>query len=590
MENFEEKNINEKNDSTILNESESIKSTNTIDSEMINTSEQETLLEQVSHSESVNEVADVLKSDESVEKVANIPAESTINSINDESSVETVVDSAENSIDESSEVSDHKNIVNSYQTPPKGFIKKKTVFIFAVLILFINALIGYKMLLHFGSKDVAEPTIHPEKDIEKIADMYTYIMNNYVEDVDTEKLVNGAIKGMVDSLGDKFSEYMSVDDAKQLNEMIAGSFEGIGAEISSHDGKIIIVTPIKGSPAEKSGLKRDDEIVSVDGQSLAGKSSTDAVKLIRGKKGTTVVLEILSPGENKPRKVSIVRGTIPIHSVKSHMEKDNIGYIEISSFSGNTADEFKEHLEDLEKQGMKGLILDLRGNPGGLMDVSHKVADYFVPAGKIIMLEEKKGEDKLPFLASKNDGKKVTVPVVVMIDGGSASASEIVAAALKESANATIVGSKSYGKGTIQRPADMPDGSNLKLTIGKWLTPNGNWIHEKGITPDIESKMSDYADFLYVSSEITYKSGDVSVEVENIKKILNSLGFNPGPLDGNFNSTTVDAVKAFQKGNNLPQTGVMTGETTIKLMEKLRDQMISSGDQQIIEALNVFKK
>lgn len=512
----------------------------------------------------------------------------SVNALDADISNVAVQDEQVSSIDETPDNSDSYVIKNN--SVPKGYIKKKTVFIFAIFILLINVLVGYKMYLYFDDKQVAEPTVHPEKDLEKISEMYSYIMNNYVDDVDSKKLVNGAIKGMVDSLGDKFSEYMSVDDAKQLNEMIAGSFEGIGAEINSHDGKIVIVNPIKGSPAEKSGLKRDDVIVSVDGQSLAGKSSTEAVKLIRGKKGTTVVLEIQSPGESNPRKVSITRGTIPINSVSSHMEKNKIGYIEISSFSGNTADEFKEHLDDLKKQGMTGLILDLRGNPGGLMDVAQKVADYFVPEGKIIMQEEKKGGEKTPFLATKNNGEKITLPVVVMIDGGSASASEIVAAALKESANATLVGSKSYGKGTIQRPADMPDGSNLKLTIGKWLTPNGTWIHQKGITPDVESKVSDFANFLYVSSEITYKSGDVSVEVENIKKILNSLGYNPGTLDGNFTATTVDAVKSFQKANNLSQTGVMTGDTTIKLMEKLRDKMISSGDQQINDALNVFKK
>ncbi|MDF2534815.1 MAG: peptidase [Bacillales bacterium] len=474
---------------------------------------------------------------------------------------------------------------------PKGYMKKKNVLIAGIFIILFNLLFGYKMFLYFENKnDVAEPTIDPEKDIERISDMYGYIMNNYVDEVDAEKLVNGAIKGMVDSLGDKFSEYMSVEDAKQLNELISGSFEGIGAEINSHDGKVVVVNPVKGSPAEKSGLKRDDVIVSVDGKSLAGKSSTDAVKLIRGKKGTTVVLEVQSPGESKSRKVNIIRDTIPLHSVSSHMESNNIGYIEVSSFSGNTADEFKVHLEDLEKGNMKGLILDLRGNPGGLMDVSQKIADYFVPAGKIIVQEEKKGGEKLPFLASKNDGKKITIPVVVMIDGGSASASEIVAAALKESAGATLVGAKSYGKGTIQRPANMPDGSNLKLTIGKWLTPKGTWIHQKGITPDIESNTSEFAEFMYVNNEITYKSGDVSTEVENIKKILNALGFNPGALDGNYNAATVDAVKSFQIANKLPQTGIMTGDTSTKLMEKIRDLVISKGDKQLIDAIESFKK
>jgi carboxyl-terminal processing protease len=474
---------------------------------------------------------------------------------------------------------------------PKGYIKKKNVWIAGIFIILFNLLFGYKMFLYFENKnDVTEPTIDPEKDIERISDMYGYIMTNYVEEVDAEKLVTGAIKGMVDSLGDKFSEYMSVEDSKQLNELISGSFEGIGAEINSHDGKVVVVNPVKGSPAEKSGLKRDDVIVSVDGKSLAGKSSTDAVKLIRGKKGTTVVLEVQSPGESKSRKVNIIRDTIPLHSVSSHMESNNIGYIEVTSFSGNTADEFKVHLEDLEKGDMKGLILDLRGNPGGLMDVAQKIADYFVPAGKIIVQEEKKGGDKIPFLASKNDGKKITIPVVVMIDGGSASASEIVAAALKESAGATIVGAKSYGKGTIQRPADMPDGSNLKLTIGKWLTPKGTWIHQKGIIPDIESNTSEFPELMYVNSEITYKSGDVSTEVENIKKILNSLGYNPGALDGNYNVATVDAVKSFQIANKLPQTGIMTGDTSTKLMEKLRDLMVSKGDKQLTDAIDSFKK
>jgi carboxyl-terminal processing protease len=315
--------------------------------------------------------------------------------------------------------------------------------------------------------------------------------------------------------------------------------------------------------------------------------STEAVLLIRGEKGTTVKLVVQRPGVSEPLNFSIVRDTIPIETVYGEMVTDTIAKVQITTFSENTSTELITILNDLQSQGMKGLVLDLRQNPGGLLNQAVAISSLFVPEGKVLFkvedrdgnIEEVKSEQK----------ENPDIPLVVIIDKGSASASEILAGAVSESANVPLVGEKSFGKGTVQRAQDFSDGSNMKYTTEKWLTPEGNWIHEKGIVPDFEVAMPEYANIAYVDPEQELKLSVASTQVKAAQQMLKALGIDSGREDGYFDEATQKAVLEFQKQQNIEQTGILKGESTILLMEKLRE-LIKDNDPQVQKAVELLQQ
>jgi C-terminal peptidase (prc) len=459
-----------------------------------------------------------------------------------------------------------------------------------IVLIFLSVLITAAVttfILSFGDEKVADSLQTADgSEFAKLYATYNKIKSQYVGDVDEDELIEGAVNGMVEALGDPYSDYMTEEEAKAFNETIRSSFEGIGAQIEERDNHIVIVAPIKGSPAEKVGLQANDIILEVDGKNIQGMSSQEAVNLIRGKKGTIVELTIRREGVSEPIKVKITRDVIPIETVYSKMVTGEIGLIQVSSFSERTMDEFREHLEQLEKNGMKALILDLRYNPGGLLDQAVEMASLFVPNGKILYQMEYKDGSKQRVLSSNK--KTFEKPVAVIVNGGSASASEIVAAALKESAGIPIVGEKTFGKGTAQTNNQFKDGSSLKLTTAKWLTPNGTWIHEKGLKPDYPVSMPEYASLPYVDPDLTLEENSRSSEVETIEKMLQALGYNPGTLDGYFDGSLKQAVSSFQKDMNLEANGVVHGETTEKLMEAL-NRKLEREDPQIEKAVEILQ-
>jgi carboxyl-terminal processing protease len=311
------------------------------------------------------------------------------------------------------------------------------------------------------------------------------------------------------------------------------------------------------------------------------------VTIIRGKKGTKVELTIQRPGTDAPVKVPIIRDDIPIETVYGDMVGDGIAKVQVTSFSTNTSKDLVAKLNELQKEGMKGLVLDLRQNPGGLLDEAISISSMFVPKGKLILkVEDRNG--KTQEYPSQNDGNP-DFPLVVLIDKGSASASEILAAAVSESAGVKLVGETSFGKGTVQTAKDFPDKSNIKFTTAKWLTPNGNWIHKKGIKPDIEVPLPEYASLPIINPDKELKLSSSSTEVESAQKMLKAIGFDPGREDGFFDEKTQAAVSSFQAANNLPADGVLKGDSTIKLMEKLRE-MIETNDTQLQKAVEVLKE
>lgn len=467
-----------------------------------------------------------------------------------------------------------------------GYIRiKKFQFIMLLfLVVFLSAGIT-TFALAFGNDKVA--TVGLERpEFAKLYQTFDTLKNGYYQNIDQTKLINGAINGMVNALGDPYTDYMSSDESKSFQNTINSSFEGIGAEIEEKDGHIVIVSPIKGSPAEKAGLKPNDIILSVNGKSLQGMNSTQAVNLIRGKKGTKVELTLQRPGMESQMKVSIVRDQIPINTVYGEMVGNGIARVQITSFSTNTTNELKSTLSDLQKKGMKGLVLDLRQNPGGLLDQAINISSLFVPKGKVLFkVEDRSG--KIKEYTSQNQGTPTT-PLVVLIDSGSASASEIVSAAVNESAGVPLVGEKSFGKGTVQTTEVYSDGSNLKYTIAKWLTPNGSWIHKKGLTPTYPVALPAFASLPIINPDNALKLSDASTDVKTAQQMLKALGYDPGREDGFFDSKTRNEVIAFQKAQHLPADGVLKGDTTLQLMNLLQAK-IQQNDTQLQKAIEVLK-
>ena len=303
------------------------------------------------------------------------------------------------------------------------------------------------------------------------------------------------------------------------------------------------------------------------------------------KKGTTVTLSIKRGEAVEPVDVKIKRDVIPIETVYAEMLEDGIAHIHLTSFSERTYDELLVALDDMEAKGMKGLVVDVRQNPGGILDIAIKVSDLFLENGKNIFQYEEKGLQ--PEIYTASGKRKIKVPVTLVIDDGSASASEILAGALKESANVPLIGVKTFGKGTVQTPKNLPDGSNLKLTTAKWLTPNGNWIHKKGIEPDIDVPYPSYAMLPFLDPALEMKNGMLSPSIKAAEEMLKAVGYEPGEIDGLFDEKTIQAVKELQKDLALETTGILVGDTTYGLIGKLRTK-IQEDDPQLMKAKEIL--
>jgi carboxyl-terminal processing protease len=440
--------------------------------------------------------------------------------------------------------------------------------------------------------DTAVTNQNDMEDLAKVNQAYELILSRYVEKVDNEMLVEGAIQGMLTVLDDPYSVYMNKETAQQFSQALESSFEGIGAEVGKEDGKIIIISPFKNSPAEKAGLKPNDEILKVDGKSVEGLDLNKATLKIRGKKGTKVQLEIARKGLKEPLTIDVTRDEIPLETIHASVKKldgKKIGYIEITSFSQETAADFKKELKELEKKDINGLIIDVRGNPGGLLVSVEDILKEFVTKEKpFIQIEKRNGDKERHF---SNLTEKKDYPVAVLINKGSASASEILAGALKEAAGYQLVGETTFGKGTVQQAVPMGDGSNIKLTLFKWLTPDGNWIHKKGVKPDVEIKQPAIFDTHPLQIEEPLKEDMNNEQVKNAQEILSGLGFAPGRTDGYFSKETTTALKAFQQNNNLQPTGKIDAKTAAMLEEQvIKEMKKEKNDIQLQTALRLITK
>ena len=323
------------------------------------------------------------------------------------------------------------------------------------------------------------------EELKVFSDVLDIIEKNYVDPVEPKELIRGAIEGMINSI-DPHSAYLLPEAYKDLQIETRGEFSGIGIVITMQDNMITVISPIEGTPAYKAGVKAGDVIIKVDGEETKSMMLWEAVKKMRGKRGTEVVITVFRKGAADPIDFTLVRDIIPLESVRSHLLKPGYGYVRITNFREKTGHDVMAALEELEsdKTPLKGLILDLRDNPGGLLDQAIEVADIFLDKGEIVSIKGRREAHSKTYMAEK-DTVKHSYPIVLLINGGSASAAEIVAGALQDHGRCVVLGTTSFGKGSVQTVEPLRDGSGLKLTIARYYTPNGKAIQATGIKPDI---------------------------------------------------------------------------------------------------------
>ena len=348
---------------------------------------------------------------------------------------------------------------------------------------FKGALAGALIVLLAGG--AVSCSVFKSEESQKMELLNSLIDRYYIGDVDETDLSEGVYKGYIEGLGDPYSVYYDEEETKQMSESLSGEFGGVGALMSQdrETGVITVLQVYDGSPAQEAGMRDGDTLYKVEGEEVTGEDLSDVVSKVKGEKGTQVTLTVLRADTGDEEELTITRDTIEAQTVSHEMKENNVGYIRITEFDTVTYEQYKEALEDLEDQGMERLIVDLRSNPGGNLDTVCDILDLMLPEGLIVYTEDKNGEREEYTSDEENQFDK---PLVVMMNGYSASASEIFAGAIQDYGLGQIVGTQSYGKGVVQSVFDLQDGTSVKLTIAEYFTPNGRSIDGEGITPDVE--------------------------------------------------------------------------------------------------------
>jgi carboxyl-terminal processing protease len=394
----------------------------------------------------------------------------------------------------------------------------KNLFLATFSIVLVLGIFGVGFYIGNESKADSTNSLNAQTpaDMEDFWKVWSLVEEKYVPSSDKKTVsekekIEGAIQGMVASLGDSYSRFLIPEENKEFNESISGNFSGVGMEIDKKDGLITVISPLKDSPAEKAGIKAGDVILKIDDKTTSDLSVDEAVELIRGDRGTTVELIIAREGEPGSMSIKVVRDNIKIPTLDYEMRKDGIFVISLFNFSQGVENDFRKALREFVLSKSDKLIIDLRGNPGGYLDAAVDISSWFLPTGKIVVQEDF-GANQAPKIF-RSKGYNIfnsNLKMVVIVNGGSASASEIVAGALKEHGVAKILGEKTYGKGSVQELIPISDETSLKLTIARWLTPNGLSISESGLEPDIK-----------IEQNKDDKEKGVDTQLEEAVKLLN---------------------------------------------------------------------
>lgn len=372
------------------------------------------------------------------------------------------------------------------------YLKQNFVFFFLVLVILVSFGLG----TWFGKSQVVCEVCAPEHvNMSLFWEAWKTLEEKYVdkEDLDIQEMIYGAVSGMVKSLGDPYTVFLEPEDTKRFIEDVKGSFEGVGMEIGIRAGQLQVIAPLEGTPAKEAGLKAGDKILAVDGELTADMTIEEAVNLIRGPRGTEVVLTIARKDWEETKDITIVRGVIEIPSLALDIREDKVAHLRLFNFTEKAAYDFREAAINILESDTEGIILDLRNNPGGYLEVAQDISGWFLERGEIVAIEEFGGGERELYKAQGN-AKLISYPLVVLINEGSASGSEILAGALRDNRGVKLIGKSSFGKGTVQQLEKLSDGSSLKITIAKWLTPEESLITDHGLEPDIEVEASDEGD------------------------------------------------------------------------------------------------
>lgn len=426
------------------------------------------------------------------------------------------------------------------------------------LTLCLGIVIGAGLTMHDAAEAKKSEAVEldlPQNELQTFTEIYQRIKLHYVDDVAGKVLIENAIRGMITGL-DPHSSFLDTEEYKDLRIGTTGKFGGLGIEVTMEDGFVKVVSPIDDTPAQRAGIQAGDLVVRLDDKPVKGMTLSDAVDIMRGEPGDDITLTVVRQGETKPLTITITRDIIKVQSVKNRMLEPGFGYIRITQFQARTTEDLQKSIGDLKKKakdvGFKGLVLDLRNNPGGLLTAAVGVSDAFLTEGSIVSIRGRNEEDKVVYNAETviPGDMLEDIPVVVLINGGSASASEIVAGALQDHARAVIIGTPSFGKGSVQTINELRQGSAVKLTTARYYTPSGRTIQAKGIEPDI-------------------KLSRVKVEV------LDDLGFEP--------------VKESQLEGHLENDKDKTTEKKDDKDKQLSPEELVRRDYQLYEALNLLK-
>ncbi|WP_342581045.1 S41 family peptidase [Ureibacillus sp. FSL W7-1570] len=451
--------------------------------------------------------------------------------------------------------------------------KSRFFFIFAIICVLLAIIVYWKSV-------TKQETDLKGSNIPVIDQAFTLIKEKSVFDTKDEELIEGALRGMTEAIKDPYSTYYTEKEAAIHRQSLAGQRVGIGIEITEKDGRFIVVSPVKSSPAEKAGIRPFDEIVEVDGVRLEGKTLGELLQLIQGEPGEKVSLVIYRPSTDRHIKITVERAEIDNQTVKWKVipiEESKIGYVSISMFGEDTVEEWVEATKRLLSEKVDGMIVDLRDNPGGYL---HSVAGVVSSIGKegdiFAYMQNAEGTMeaiKTAKLDVDDDYLKrmKTIPLVVLQNEGSASASEVMAGALKSWNRAIIVGLKSFGKGTVQETYDLENGGELKLSTNKWLTPDREWIHGKGIESDIEVEQHPLFAMEIMPLRGEFAEGDYSEEVAYVQKVLSGLGYNLSRTDGFYDEQTAEAVASYREKHDLESGRHMDDE----FFASIRNQVAS---------------
>lgn len=423
-----------------------------------------------------------------------------------------------------------------------------------VLLFCVVAIVGGSLFLwnsdFFSAKKV------PTEELSVVDELYTLISQQSVYDTSSNVLVEGALRGMASAIKDPYSTYYSEQEAAIHRQSLASERVGIGVELAETHGKFVIISPVKDSPAEKAGVRPLDEIVQINNERLEGKTMGDVMRLMQGKSGEKVTLVLYRPQAERHIKLTIERAALKNETVEAAVierAEEAFGYVSLSMFGEKTAEEWKNAIAEISKKDVEGWIVDVRGNPGGYLHSVAEIISTLENRERIFAYMQNNVGALEPLATQPELIDALTKPIVILQNEGSASASEVFSAAMQAWERATIIGDTSFGKGTVQKSWELQNGGEVKLSTNKWLTPTKEWIHGKGVLPDIEVKQHPLFTIEMMPLLGTFQQGDFSEEIAYVQNVLNELGYSIGRTDGFFDEETVEVVQQFRKKHDLVQ-------------------------------------